>query len=80
MVTLAALVSDVDAELVRNKRRPPILREASDKSTAEEHRGNGDGMCAKEGASTREARCLGRELNRQPVRARPRGIGWRRGS
>src|SRR6476620_12486837 len=25
------------------------LWEASDKSTAEEHRGNGDGMCAKEG-------------------------------
>ena len=40
---------NVNAELVRNKRRPPSLWEASDKSTAEEHRGNGDGMCAKEG-------------------------------
>jgi hypothetical protein len=39
---------NVNAELVRNKRRPPSLWEASDKSTAEEHRGNGDGMCAKE--------------------------------
>ena len=45
----ATVESDnVDAELVRNKRRPPILREASDKSTAEGHRGIGDGMCAKE--------------------------------
>ena len=40
---------NVNAELVRNKRRPPSLWEASDKSTAEEHRGIGDGMCAKEG-------------------------------
>ena len=40
---------NVNAELVPNKRRPPSLWEASDKSTAEEHRGNGDGMCAKEG-------------------------------
>ena len=40
---------NVNAELVRNKRRPPSLREASDKSAAEGHRGNGDGMCAKEG-------------------------------
>ena len=40
---------NVNAELVRNKRRPPSLREASEKSTAEGHRGNGDGMCAKEG-------------------------------
>ena len=40
---------NVNAELVRNKRRPPSLRKASDKSTAEEHRGIGDGMCAKEG-------------------------------
>ena len=39
---------NVNAELVRNKRRPPSLREASDKSTAGEHRGIGDGMCAKE--------------------------------
>ena len=41
---------NVNAELVPNKRRPPpSLWEASDKSTAEEHRGNGDSMCAKEG-------------------------------
>ena len=40
---------NVNAELVRNKRRPPSLREASDTSTAEGHRGIGDGMCAKEG-------------------------------
>jgi hypothetical protein len=39
---------NVNAELVRNKRRPPSLRKASDKSTAEGHRGIGDGMCAKE--------------------------------
>ena len=39
---------NVNAELVRNRRRPPSLWEASDKSTAEEHRGIGDGMCAKE--------------------------------
>ena len=37
---------NVNAELLRNKRRPPSLWEASDKSTAEEHRGIGDGMCA----------------------------------
>jgi hypothetical protein len=43
---------NVNAELVRNKRRPPSLWEASDKSTAEEHRSIGDGMCAKEAPVT----------------------------
>ena len=52
---------NVNAELVRNERRPPSLRKASDKSTAEGHRGIGDGMCAKErcvntGSSLRRGR------------------------
>ena len=71
---------NVNAELVRNKRRPPTLREASDKSTAERHRGIGDGMCAKESVSTREARCVESEDSTGGPRGQgPGGIGWRRG-
>ncbi len=39
---------NVTAELVRNTRRLKLLWEASDNRTAAEHRGIGDGMCAKE--------------------------------
>ena len=71
---------NVNAELVRNKRRPPSLREASEKSTAEGHRGIGDGMCAKEGCvNTGSPMRRGGRLNRRPVRERPGRIGWRRG-
>ena len=53
---------NVNAELVRNKRRPPSLREASEKSTAEGHRGIGDGMCAKERCvNTGSPVCRGRK-------------------
>jgi hypothetical protein len=41
---------NVTAELVRNRRRPPSVWEASSKSTEQEHRGIGAGMWAKEGS------------------------------
>ncbi len=39
---------DVNAELVQYMRRPPSVREVSDKRTGQNHRGIGDGMDAKE--------------------------------
>jgi hypothetical protein len=39
---------DVNAELVKFKRRPPSAREVSDKRSGWDRRGIGDGMCAKE--------------------------------
>lgn len=41
-------IRNVNAELVKFMRRPPSVREASDKRTGQDHRGIGDGMCAKE--------------------------------
>jgi hypothetical protein len=38
----------VTVDLVTNKRRPQLRREVSDSGTALEHRGSGDGMCAKD--------------------------------
>jgi hypothetical protein len=39
---------NVNAELVRFRRRPQSVREASEAGTGEDHRGIGDGMRAKE--------------------------------
>jgi hypothetical protein len=73
---------NVTAELLENTRRLKPVREASDTRSAQEHRGSGGGMRAKEDASTRETQNRDwaiRPINRDPARERPGGIGSRRG-